>query len=591
MTILPTSSDMYSRDVSSPEVEIIIDSDEDVLFQMDDITSCSSIVCKEGNEAKPIDMQVRYYKPTSEPPTGLSSSVVTNDTDYLRRNIMKIRMKSIKETEDAQSLEEILEEEIDNRSYNSDEDSETVLYSTDNNRECDYEDYTSMISNRHNHENSFLYSRSAPSAFSRLSALPSSTNNLSPPSSPLPSKVDNNKFNDEPQQNVSDILNQELEECNDKDSLVKKEEIDTTEEKNNDIGSHKTTPTLAVLIPNRSPPATNTDLHLINDEPKNTNSWLTDQADESYIITKQDTWNYYSNIAINNNISYYYPILQYHNNLLKRSVIYDTNSPSFRSWSRSASKRYKEDSRVSLQCQQRMYEMYSNNYNRILWEQLHIDNNALKKMATNPFIIQSITENACSIKVTGLSGRSRFKDIQRHFFSPHVVCAYIMYRNYDEMVRAIILFDKTKICGDVIYCRPSFYGELQRDDAKQTRILYNEWKRGVRSHMPQRGRDVVIPEHLEKATSIKNQTPTKTQHKYVLNQVIPEIQRDTFIPVQYVIVKPWLRLDVECSQDIEYWSFNSIHMSFLNHLYNTTPTVILLFCVRGTRSYQGYAVM
>lgn len=135
------------------------------------------------------------------------------------------------------------------------------------------------------------------------------------------------------------------------------------------------------------------------------------------------------------------------------------------------------------------------------------------------------------------------------------------------------------------------YGELQRDDAKQTRILYNEWKRGARSYMPQRGRDVVIPEHLgilqtrfykkkEKAASIKNQTPTLTQHKYLLNQVIPKIQRDTFIPVQYVIVKPWLRLDVECSQDIEYWSFNSKNMSFLNHLYNvrmqTRPYIVCL---------------
>lgn len=438
---------MHSRQVSFPSKENAIDSDEDILFQMDDLTSSysPSMYNEHGvnnNESSPIDMQVRYYKPTTEAPSGLSSSVVTNDTDYLRRNIMKIRMKSImsKELEGAQRLENIPEEDTDNYLISEDlygeEEDEAVFQSSD-------DDYTSMIPNSHRYERDSPFSRSAPCTLSYLPLLPQIlfTSNPSPPLSPPRSNIVNtsptsiNDTEEETKQDVSSVINQEQEVCSDdEDFIVINEEsprtIPITEKEKNpqDDQLAANTPPASAVVSISS--VTNIQQLVTINNPKEANSSFIGQAttpasiNRSYMITRQDSWNYYNNISISNNLNYCYPLLQYHNNVLQPNVLeeaYDTNSPSFRSWSRSASSRYKEDNRLSLKRQQRMYEMFCYNHSRVLWEQLHLGGNTYNTVAANPFILQSITENACAIKVTGLFGRLHFRDLRCHFFSPHVL--------------------------------------------------------------------------------------------------------------------------------------------------------------------------
>lgn len=652
MITTPTSSTMHSSEVSSPDKDNGINSDEDILFQMDDLTSSRSSSMYEetganNNQPRPIDMQVRYYKPTTEAPSGLSSSVVTNDTDYLRRNIMKMRMKSImsKELEESQQLEDILEEDIDNYLISEEEDDEIVLQSLDEDKNnCENKDYISMIPNIRRHEKDSLYSRSAPSALSYLSLLPqmlftsSHAPALSPPHSNIvnipPSSTDD--IEEETKQDASFMISQEEEVCSDDEDFIIIEEqsskaTPTTTEKEILQNDEPTVSDSCTPVVVSIPFVPNTQQLVSNNEPKDTNTLFISQATQipnrSYMITKEDSWNYYNNISISNNLNYHYPLLQYHNSILQPNCnqkFYDTNSPSFRSWSRSASSRYKEDNRLSLKRQQRMYEMFCYNYSRALWEQLHLGDNTYNTVAANPFILQSITENACAIKVTGLFGRLRFKDIQYHFFSPHVLfikyfrplkCAYVMYRNYDEMARAVSIYDKTQIRGDVIYCRPTYYGEYCKDDRVQSKTLHNDWKKKRRSRKSFRDRDLYIPETygilqtstistriitgkenptLSESGYETNSKPpacANAQQKDLIKYILPEIQEHSFIPTHYVVVKPWRRQDRKLSQDVGYWSFNSIHMSFLNYLYNTTPSVVLLFCERRTDAYQGYAMM
>lgn len=94
--------------------------DEEDLFQIDDLPTNNNLPPQNNNTK--IDMQVRYYKPTNEPPHGLSQSVVTNDTDYLRKNIMNMRTKSMMAINNQLSpshLEALFELEETNNNNNS----------------------------------------------------------------------------------------------------------------------------------------------------------------------------------------------------------------------------------------------------------------------------------------------------------------------------------------------------------------------------------------------------------------------------------------------------------------------------------------
>jgi hypothetical protein len=375
-------------------------------------------------------MQVRYYTPTNEPPHGLSQSVVTNDTDYLRRNIMNLRTKSIMvmdyQEEALLPLEDLLEEleENDNNSCQS---------QGEDDRNEDYISQQHLIpaalSNNKREKN--IYSQSAPSAPSILSSLPEFLRFI---------------YTSEEKTLIENDDNDKRISVNEKKLSTPKEEesIDSpiiiTDDSSDDVQ------TVIKLDDNE----TTTNEEIAADQEESSNSTIKEEDKTTTILSSPTTNNSFKQLQqqqptepkIVEQQQPQQKSMEIVNILSNKNRQHKDNSnrarletrkedeSSFNSWSRLASLRYREDGRIYFQRRQWLFnqlDSVSREKSR-LWEEMHTVQN-YENFMKNPFIIQCIIRHFFSIKVTSISLLARFKDIERHFFSPHVVVSSILIFN------------------------------------------------------------------------------------------------------------------------------------------------------------------
>ncbi|KAI9358096.1 YT521-B-like domain-containing protein [Pilaira anomala] len=237
---------------------------------------------------------------------------------------------------------------------------------------------------------------------------------------------------------------------------------------------------------------------------------------------------------------------------------------------------------------------------------------------------QSITQHAVPIKVTGMPIKSRHKDISDHFYDPSTLsvryigklrCAYVTYRNYEEMMKAVFKYNGSVMKGKRLYCRPSLLEELEQDNELNSKIIYYTSRlhpRSERHHedmfIPERHgiaqyedseifHSYTVPIHQYSPRSIASTKGSdlvihRTSHSAF--RTIPLIKLVTAtvdMTPHYVIIKPWLQTDVQASKEHQYWSVSLDKAFQLNYLFRNSLEVNLIFSVKGTKAFQGYAAM
>ncbi|KAI9243108.1 YT521-B-like domain-containing protein [Helicostylum pulchrum] len=238
--------------------------------------------------------------------------------------------------------------------------------------------------------------------------------------------------------------------------------------------------------------------------------------------------------------------------------------------------------------------------------------------------VSNVMVYAVPMIVSDISSKTKYRDVQSHFFDSNVLsvryvnkihCAYITYVNYEEMLKAVFKYNGSVLKGKTIYCRPSFFEEMEKDNELCSKLLLRRSQHSTKKQTAKR--ISFIPElngisQYESKNTVKRYTVSLSQYHpqylssydrhqnfrsrypYYASKTVPIIRllsTRTYFPSHYVIIKPWLKLDVLASKKYQYWSVSLKKACQLNYLFKNSNKVNLIFSVKGTKSYQGYAVM
>ncbi|KAG2234834.1 hypothetical protein INT48_006751 [Thamnidium elegans] len=199
---------------------------------------------------------------------------------------------------------------------------------------------------------------------------------------------------------------------------------------------------------------------------------------------------------------------------------------------------------------------------------------------------------AVPMRVVGISSHTRHKDLQNHFFDSNVLfiryvsrlhCAYITYINHEEMIKAVRKFNGSVLRDTVIYCRPSLFEELERDNELNSKLLYRLSQQPATKKQFLK-RSSFIPEH--NSISQYNTKDISKRYTTSLTQYHPQCvsgydYHQGFggrCPYYAFKIIPIIRLLATSSYSPSHYVINSYEVN-------------LIFSVKGTKAYQGYAIM
>ncbi|KAI7898733.1 YT521-B-like domain-containing protein [Cokeromyces recurvatus] len=328
-----------------------------------------------------------------------------------------------------------------------------------------------------------------------------------------------------------------------------------------------------------------------------------------------------------------------------------------------------------------------------IWDAIHRQPNVLDKIRLNPFIRELFRHYACPLKIMKIAKTTRFKELQHYIFDPNVLymryfrnpqCAYVIYRNYEEMLKGYNKIHLSVINGSQVECYPSTFYELEQNYAnmleKKSTVKYHDEDGSSSSHSHLNYTYTVDSNHRSKHSSTslskksrqqkrqkeqyhKNDTFKCNQEESIAknaittkasttvffdlntttlpyynyqgnlmkmmcspfksssspqnllvtmladkNQTLDDDDNDVnhsnaivspylllstmpILPYQCVIVKLDDKADLMLCKEINYVHIPKSKVTFLNTIYEHSYQVILVFSVKGSKRFQGYAYM
>ncbi|KAG2197487.1 hypothetical protein INT47_003095 [Mucor saturninus] len=227
------------------------------------------------------------------------------------------------------------------------------------------------------------------------------------------------------------------------------------------------------------------------------------------------------------------------------------------------------------------------------WEYLHRGNQNLDRLKSNPFIFENIIRRHSLIKVTGIN-KNRFV---RYFRSQRR--AYIAYKDYDNMMRAVRKYDRTvkplskqlqkRIASKNDLCYPERHGIVRtRKDYREAQDLpaYDL----TQSYRSKENSSVLARYHPKAVATGRHfiQVGLSKQHIYFLDKIFSRVGH---VPIYYIIMQPARPEDIVLSQQIQYWPIHQSKAVTLNFLFTNAIEVNFIFNIPKVKRVFGHAIM
>ncbi|KAI7889760.1 uncharacterized protein EV154DRAFT_564987 [Mucor mucedo] len=262
------------------------------------------------------------------------------------------------------------------------------------------------------------------------------------------------------------------------------------------------------------------------------------------------------------------------------------------------------------------------------WEYLHRGYQNLDRLQSNPFIFENIIRRHSLIKVTGIDkNRVNYAKLIDHFYDCNIVFvryfrsqrrAYIAYKDYDNMMRAVRKYDRTDLVmqKEEIEIEDDMYSksvkplskQLQRRIVSKNDLCYPE-RHGIvqtrkyyreaqdlpaydltQSYKSKENSSVLAryhPKAVATGQHLKRVNLNK-QHIYFLDKIFSRVGHAS---IYYIIMQPARPEDIVLSQQIQYWSIPPSRAVTLNFLFANAIEVNIIFNIPKSKRVFGHAIM